>query len=136
MAAYGFRPMLTLQCRFLLWWENISSGVEIRTNAPTARGELKAYLLSVIGRQKGLTRRDLPRLRFALNRKEPCPKDPLRVLLIGDWVCGARYVVCANGVPTQAQIQESDALLKEMYTKDIRRASHTGRGYSIIDLAL
>ena len=133
MLVQGFNPMLTLQCKILLWWENISSGVELRTSTPAARGELKAYILSVVGRRKGLTRRDLPRIRFALNRKNPCQKDRLRVLLIGPRVCGAKYVICVDGIPTTEQILKTDKLLRECYSQDIRRA---GRGHSIVGLSI
>ena len=137
MTAYEFKPMLTLQCKLLFWWENISSGVELRSGKPTERGELKAYLLSVVGRKKGLTRRDLPRLRFSLNRKDTCPKkDCLRVLLIGNWVCGARYAQCTDGAPTPKQIRESDSGLTKMHAEDIRRAAHRGMKWSIVDLSI
>ena len=136
MLANGFNPMLTLQCKFLFWWENISSGVELRTNAPTARGELKAFVLSVVGRQKGLTRRDLPRLRFVLNRKDPCPTGCLRVLLVGNWVCGAKYVHCTGANPTLVQINEVDTQLREVYRQDIFAARRDGRKLEIQTLRI
>ena len=132
MLVQGFNPMLTLQCK-ILWWENISSGVQLRSDMPTERGELKAYILSVVGRRKGLVRRDLPRIRFALNHKNPCQKDHLRVLLIGPHVCGAKYVICADGIPTTEQILKTDKLLRECYSQDIRRA---GRAHSIVELSI
>ena len=133
MLAQRSNPMLTLQCKILLWWENISSGVELRTKTPAVRGEMKAYILSAVGRRKGLMRRDLPRMRFALNRKNPCPKDRLRVLLIGPRVCGAKYVICVDGIPTTEQILKTDKLLRECYSRDIRRA---GREHSIVGLSI
>ena len=107
---------LQLQSRFLFWWENVGSAVELRSFSALYRGEMKAYLLSVAGRRGGLTKKDLESgLRFTVARKTEAPRDHIVALILGGWLLGARYILSPSGA------SEAREWLKKTYRREIER---------------
>ena len=112
------KSLLQLQRNVGFGWTNV--GVE-KLRRPTAkyRGEKKAGLLSLFGKQEGFPVSELERgLRFIISGKPEKPRDYIVVILMDGYVRGGVHIPATNGEPpTAQQCKEARERLQKLHNR-------------------